>query len=204
MAVLARDLRKKRKHAFARARTAIGSARFRSLAFDTAAWIETGEWRHSKGEVAGALREGPIAAMAAEKLRRHRKKILNGGAHLDELEPRRRHELRIRAKKLRYASEFFAGAFPGRKSSRLREEFVAGLEKLQDALGELNDIVVHEELTERIVGAQELKGKRYRSRATKAFAAGRLSGREEARTKSVLEDARRAYRILAKAKPFWS
>jgi CHAD domain-containing protein len=48
----------------------------------------------------------------------------------DELEPQRRHELRIRAKKLRYASEFFAGAFPGKKSSRRREEFVAGLEKL--------------------------------------------------------------------------
>jgi CHAD domain-containing protein len=111
--------------------------------------------------------------------------------------------LRIRAKKLRYASEFFACAFPGKKSSRRREEFVAGLEKLQGALGDLNDITVHEELTERIGDAQYDSGKRGKGRAEKAFAAGRLSGREEARMESVLKDAQRAYRLLAKAKPFW-
>ena len=40
-------------------------------------------------------------------------------------------------------------------------------------------------------------------RAKKAFVAGRLSGREEARTASVLRDAERAYGVFAKAKPFW-
>jgi CHAD domain-containing protein len=204
VAVLVRDLRRRCKQAFARAQTAIGSARFRSLVLETAAWIESGEWMHNNDELARAMRERPIATAAAEGLSRHRKKILNGGAQLDELEPQRRHELRIRAKKLRYASEFFAGAFPGKKSSRRREEFVAGLEKLQDALGDLNDIAVHEELTERIVDAQDASGKPRRGRAKKAFAAGRLSGREEARLASVLKDAQRAYRVLAKAKPFWS
>jgi CHAD domain-containing protein len=203
VAVLARDLRKRRKNAFARAQTAIGSARFRDLVLDTAAWIEAGEWTHNDDKLARALRERPIAASAAEELRRYRKKILNGGARLDELEPQRRHKLRIRAKKLRYASEFFAGAFPNKKSSRRREEFVAGLEKLQDALGDLNDIAVHEGLTERIIDAQDANGKRRRGRAKKAFAAGRLSGREEARIEPVLKDAQRAYRVLAKAKPFW-
>jgi CHAD domain-containing protein len=45
---------------------------------------------------------------------------------------------------------------------------VAGLEKLQDALGDLNDITVHAEMTERIVDAQDASG----GRAKKAFAAG--------------------------------
>ena len=40
-------------------------------------------------------------------------------------------------------------------------------------------------------------------RAKKAFAAGRLSGREEARVASVLKDAERAYLAFAEAKPFW-
>jgi CHAD domain-containing protein len=203
MAVLARDLRKRRKLAFARAQTAIGSARFRALVLDAAAWIESGEWTHNDDELARALRERPIAAAVTEELRRHRKKILTSGARLDELDPQRLHKLRIRAKKLRYASEFLAGAFPGRKASRRREEFVAGLEKLQDALGDLNDITVHGELSERIVDARDASGKRRRGRANKAFAAGRLSGREEARVESVLKDAQRAYRVLAKAKPFW-
>jgi hypothetical protein len=38
---------------------------------------------------------------------------------------------------------------------------------------------------------------------TKAFAAGRLSGREEARFAAVMQDAERAYAAFAKASPFW-
>jgi len=111
--------------------------------------------------------------------------------------------MRIQAKILRYASVFFAGAFPCKKAMRRRTDFVAGLEKLQDALGDLNDIAVHEGLSERIVDAQEASGKQREGRVKEAFAAGRLSGREEARIASVLNDAERAYRAFAKAKPFW-
>jgi hypothetical protein len=41
------------------------------------------------------------------------------------------------------------------------------------------------------------------ARARKTFAAGRLSGREEVRAQSVLNDAQRAYSPFAKAKPYW-
>ena len=44
------------------------------------------------------------------------------------------HKLRIQAKKLRYAAEFFAAAFPSSKSMRCRKGFVVSLEKRQDAL----------------------------------------------------------------------
>jgi CHAD domain-containing protein len=83
------------------------------------------------------------------------------------------------AKKLRYAAEFFAGAFPCKKSARRREAFVAALEQLQDALGDLNDIAVHEEISKRLLESAAADGKRRGGRAKKAFAAGRLSGREE-------------------------
>jgi hypothetical protein len=68
----------------------------------------------------------------------------------------------------------------------------------------LNDIAVHEGLTERIVDARGAGGKQREGRAKKAFAAGRLSGREEARIASVLKDAERAYRAFSKANPFWA
>ena len=55
------------------------------------------------------------------------------------------------------------------------------------ALGELKDIAVHEGLSEQIVDAQE------------AFAAGRLSGREEARIASVLKDAEAGWRPCRRA-----
>ncbi len=204
MAVLAKELRDKREDAFARAQAAIESARFREVVLATAQWIESGDWTRNADDLVRALRERPISGGAADELRRSRKKILKRGARLKEIDPPRRHKLRIQAKKLRYASEFFAGAFPGKKERRRQKKFVAALETLQDALGDLNDIAVHETLTQRIVDGQEPGGKRRRGRAKKAFAAGRLSGREEARIVSVLGDAERAYDVFAKAKPFWS
>jgi inorganic triphosphatase YgiF len=203
VAVLARDLRKRREDAFARAHVAVESARFRALVLDTAAWIEAGAWTRSGDDLVRALRERPIGPAAAEELRRRRKKILKRGRELNRLDSQRRHRLRIHAKKLRYAAEFFAGAFPGKKSARRHQGFVSGLEKLQDALGDLNDIAVHEGLTERLVEASDDGGKR-RGRTSEAFAAGRLSGREEARIASVLADAKRAYGVFARARPFWS
>ena len=203
VAVLTKDLQQRREEALARAHAAIESLRFRSLVLEMAAWIEIGDWTRNAAEPTRALREQLIAAAAAVELRRRWKKILQRGARLDELDPQRRHKLRIQAKKLRYASEFFTGAFLGKKAAQRREDFVASLEKLQDALGDLNDIAVHEGLTERIVDAQDTNGKGHRGRAKKAFAAGRLSGREEARISSVLKDAERAYGAFTKAKPFW-
>ena len=151
VAVLLRELRQKRENAFARARAAVESPRFRGLVLEIAAWIESGDWTRNANDLACRLRERPVAAAAAEELRRRRKSILKRGKRLDELDSQRRHRLRIQAKKLRYAAEFFAGAFPSKKSQRRRENFVADLEKLQDALGDLNDIAVHESLSAQLV-----------------------------------------------------
>jgi CHAD domain-containing protein len=81
---------------------------------------------------------------------------------------------------------------------------VASLERLQDALGDLNDIVVHEKLSERFVDGDDAAAKGRVGRARKAFAAGRLSGREEARIGPVLKEAMRADKAFAEEKPFWS
>jgi inorganic triphosphatase YgiF len=202
LSVLARGLRKRRHDAFGRAIAAVESARFRALMLDAAAWIEAGEWTRREDAGLRELRERPIAPAAARELRRRWKKILKRGKDLDSLDPARRHKLRIQTKKLRYASEFFAGIFPGRKSTRRRKRFATALEKLQEALGELNDIAVHEELTQQLVYLDG-DGKDRASRTSEAFAAGRLSGREEARTPLVLADMQHAYDLFARAKPFW-
>jgi triphosphatase len=202
VAVLTHDFEQERKEAFERACRAIESERFRDLMIDTAAWIEAGDWSRNADERASALRTTSITMLAADELNQRRKKVLKSGARIKELDAQRRHKLRIQAKKLRYAAEFFAGAFPGRKAKGRREDFLAGLEMLQDALGDLNDISVHEGLTERIAVAPT-NGKGKGGRGKKAFAAGRLAGREEARMASVLKDAQHAYRIFARAKPYW-
>jgi triphosphatase len=203
VAVLTRDLRQKRKGAFKRALIAVDSARFRRLAVDTVAWIEMGDWRHNGQDAARSLREQTIADAGGDELKRRWKKVRKNGKHIAEVDPERRHKLRIQAKKLRYAAEFFAAAFPGKKPARLRKRFLSRLKELQDALGELNDIVVHEGLVEGLAQAEE-HHRRGRAPTRKAFAAGRLSGREESRMASVMKEAQRAYAGFAKAKPFWT
>ena len=69
-AVLAKDLRQRRDEAFSRAQAAVESTRFRGLMLDAAAWIEVGDWTRNSDNLTRLLREQPIAAAAAEELRR--------------------------------------------------------------------------------------------------------------------------------------
>jgi CHAD domain-containing protein len=200
---VAQDFRRRRMRALERAETAVGSPRFRRLVLDAAAWIEIGDWTRKDDELDRTLRERALVDAATEELRRRRSKIRRRGERLAELDELRRHKLRIRAKKLRYACEFFGGAFSGKKSVRRRKKFIAKLKRLQDALGDLNDIVVHEKLARRAITPRGAGRKLLARRARKAFAAGRLSGCEEARFAAVKNDAKRAYAAFAKAAPFW-
>ena len=193
------DVQHRREDAFSRAQAAIDRARFRALALDVVKWIEIGDWTRDEDKLKQTLRERPIARTAAKELRRRCSKILKRGKRLDTLSPQKRHKLRIAAKKLRYASEFFVDVFPGARPARRHREFVGGLKKLQDCLGELNDIVVHEALT---AGLIERDGKT--AAAQRAFTAGRLSGHEEVRAAAVLKSATKAHRAFSKLKPYWN
>jgi CHAD domain-containing protein len=204
MVNLTRDLRRRRARAYARAHAAIESAQCRALVLDIAEWIEGGQWVRSADDSRRLLRDRPIAQAAFDELRRRRMGILKKGRHLGDLSTHRRHKLRIQTKKLRYAAEFFTEAFPGKKAARRREQFVSRLEKLQEALGELNDIAVHENLTESVANIHDDNTRRHQARSKKAFAAGRLSGREEARMASVLKSVEKSFRAFAKADPFWT
>jgi triphosphatase len=204
VATLSRDLRQRRENALMRAHAAVESARFRRLVVDTAAWVEAGDWISNPDIPACTLREKTITVAATKELQRRWKKLRKRGKHLNELDAQRRHRLRIQGKKLRYAADFFATAFPRKKSMARQERFVESLQRLQDALGDLNDIVVHEKLSERFVDGDSPANKGRVAPARKAFAAGRLSGHEEARIAPVLKEAKRAYKAFAKAKPFWS
>lgn len=125
------------------------------------------------------------------------------GKHIDALDPKQRHKLRIAAKKLRYASEFFADVFPGKKAACRRKRFIAGLKALQVYLGDLNDIVVNKRLSASIVSSPAAS-EGLDDQAWKAFTAGRLCGREEERFSSVMKAAMRAHKVFAGAKRFWN
>src|SRR5262249_9379257 len=68
------------------------------------------------------------------------RQVRKAGRDFANMTPIARHQLRIRFKKLRYGTEFFASLFPGREVDRFR--YVVA--RMQDLLGQLNDVAVAE------------------------------------------------------------
>ena len=125
-------------------RISLASARTRLLMIDLAEWLAIGDWRVDPADPAIAARLAPD--FAADILDRHRRRIRKRGKHLAKLDDEHRHEVRIEGKKLRYAAEFFGSLYPGKKARRRHKAFLSAIEDLQDALGELNDLVTGPEV----------------------------------------------------------
>jgi triphosphatase len=199
---MADDIIKRRNAEFARAQSAVDAARFRALTLDVATWIETGDWIDADVAQEDPSGKRTMVAIASHQLNRRWKKLVQRGNHLAALNPQQRHKVRIAAKKLRYASEFFADVFPGKRAARRRKRFIAGLKGLQACLGDLNDIVVNKRLSASFVSSPSAH-QRPDGQAWRTFAAGRFCGREEARFASVMKAATRAHKAFAHTKPFW-
>src|SRR5215472_12021223 len=194
---LQHDLEARRAGAFIRARHAVSSARYRALMLDTLAWIEAGQWTISDDELIGATRRRNARDFAHDELARRARRARKKARKLARLDARGRHKLRIGIKKLRYAADFFAGLFNGRKARKRLRRFERQLKALQRSLGALNDIAVHERLAGNFVGGHGRKRQR-------AFAVGLVSGREQSRVVPLREAAVQAADRFRKARPFWA
>jgi hypothetical protein len=80
-------------------------------------WLEIGTWTQTDELVWRWRREGRVDEFAEGQLGRMRRKIRKRGQRLSHLEAQRRHRLRIKAKKLRYAAEFLAETFVAQADS---------------------------------------------------------------------------------------
>jgi CHAD domain-containing protein len=84
----------------------------------------------------------PIVELARKRIyKRYRTVIKDGDYILTHTQDELLHALRIDCKKLRYLMEFFTSLFPAKKMNRL----VKQLKKLQDNLGDFNDLSVQQE-----------------------------------------------------------
>ena len=180
LAPLGRHLLTARGQAYDRVLAAIGSPRYALLMLETTAWVET-----------AALPDAPVAPFAVEALSRLHHQVEKRARDLTDLDAEARHHLRIRAKRLRYAAEFFADLFPAR---RRRKRYLKALERMQDSLGALNDLAV---ARDRIPGEAHLDD------AEVAFAAGRVIGRRERDEAALLTASVKSCRGLQDTKPFW-
>ena len=197
MPSLSRKLAESRDAALARAQDAVKSGRFRVLTLDIAAWLQAGLWTNPRDDLVRDRGDLPIAVFAVEQLTRPWRKVRKKGKALAQLDERSRHKLRIQAKKLRYAVEFFASLFERKRAFKRRKQFLNALGRLQDGLGDLNDIAVHEKRIAAIGIPHQ------RSNPNRAFAAGLLTGLEDARIEAAMTIATEAYTDFAKVKPFW-
>jgi len=197
MPSLSHEIAERRNAALKRAQDAVRSARFRSLTLDLAAWLETGHWTHPQDDLVRDQGDLPVIDYAAEQLTRRWRKVRKKGRAISRLDARSRHKLRIQTKKLRYAVEFFATLFQNKRAAKRRKHFHSALERLQNGLGDLNDIAVHE----KTIAA--LSVHHPRSDPSRVFAAGLLTGREDARVEAAITEANEAYLDLARVKQFW-
>lgn len=134
-----KHLAAKRNRAVVSAQSLLAAEPFQRLLFALAAWIEAGDWLRRKGETGG---DQPLLPFAARILSRRRRRLQRVHDRLADLPDADRHRVRIQAKKLRYAAAFFASLFPDRAASRHQPAVSKALGRLQDTLGELNDMAV--------------------------------------------------------------
>lgn len=194
-------LQAERERAYDRVIATLEGRRFRRLMLDLLAWIENGSWRLASDKKARSRLEEPVELMAARLLTKRRRRMKKDGRDLASLTPDARHEVRIEAKKLRYASEFFGGLVETRKERRRHKEFVDALQGLQGCLGDLNDLYTARSLAASLaLGSEAVQPDSVDAGHSSEGAGPATDGDAEA---ELVECAVEAHRALCKAKPFW-
>jgi CHAD domain-containing protein len=189
---LASELVYRRDLAAEAAKSAILSSRYRLLVFNALEWIEDGRWL--KRQAICDQRARSYAVLWFDRRTKKAKKRLK---NMRKLNDRDRHELRIAIKKLRYSVYFFESLF-GASAEKPLACYKDNLQNLQDSLGALNDIAVHQKLLTKL-GLDDVGD---RSRLA-SFAAGAVVGNERAEVKPLLKIARKGARNLRQAEKFW-
>jgi triphosphatase len=183
-----------RSAAYAQAREALVSPRYARLALVLGRFCTAGGWREQPLSPASARLFAPAREEGARLLSRRHDRVLAGGRDLESKSAAELHALRIRLKKLRYASEFVGGLFPGRRTRR----FIRRVARLQDVLGNLHDGTVAEELLAALLARLGPEATPDQHRA-----AGFAAGFAARRARTGLERLAKRWKRFEATEPFW-
>lgn len=136
-----------------------------------------------------AVAERPLAPFASAVLQKRWRRLKKAGHEMESLGAEALHEMRLDAKRLRYAAEPFAALWPGKAARRFNRRLAA----LQDALGLANDAVVARALAARLAG-----------RGAGEFAIGTVTGFAAGRAEGSRMAALAAWEELRRAGRFWN
>ena len=179
---------RRRRRLTSAAREANASPRFQRLLLALGAYFAT---------LARAPVPASVPALARDwiepVLERRHDKLSRRARHIHRIGAADRHRARVAAKKLRYAAEFFAPLFAGKRA----EAYIAALSKLQSVLGRLNDLEVAGKLLDELApGTDGAPGA--------AHATGIVRGWLAASVAPELKRLREARRAFGKCEPFWN
>ena len=172
----------------AKAQEAVASPRFLQLL------LALGAFFADIAQAATPDAAAPALAFATTLLGQREQKLRKLGKRLPTATDGERHEVRIAAKKLRYAAEFFSPLFPERRA----RAYVRSLSRLQSALGVLNDGASAERLLAELAPPEATIPPRI------AYAAGLTRGWIAASQVAGIGVVDKAWRAFAKRKPFWN
>ena len=175
-----------------RALGALHSKRAAAFLLDCTEWVEIRAWRRNHDPVAPKLRAVDLSILAIQALEDQRRQLRNNGKHLAKLDPAGKHRVRIKARRLYLAAEFFTKSLAGVAPKR-RRKFMLSLKALQDRLGELNDITVARRTALAVVG----------SSTEAAFRAGRVVGGQDLNEPNLLAKVVEAYERWQHVTPYW-
>ena len=191
IAALTRSAANLRQAANRSARRAVISARGQGLLLALGAWTNAETWLEAFNQTQSAEMQRPISEFARTVLDAALERARKRGRHFTNLAPPELHRLRIAAKKLRYASEFFAPLHDGKHA----RDFQHALARLQDALGSYNDAVRMTSLAER--ASRGLKGAA--ANEARGIMLGWSGGMQAMDTRHL----KRAWKEFRAAAPFW-
>lgn len=189
---LPQRVKKERLKARRKARSAASSMRYGALVLTLARWLEARPWRAGLNTEQAALLDSAIRPLAEMLLERRHQQVQRRGRHLARLSDPQRHRLRVTAKKLRYAAEFFANLYP-RKATR---RYIQALAGLQDVLGALNDNATA------LNSAAQLCERAHDPRCRQE--AGILIGWSASVMGRLLQAMGQAWKAYRRRRPFWS
>ena len=180
---------RKRADSYTALATYLRGPEFRALGIRLAWMAAARPWEDLPpvDEVQAAARARPLGDFAARALARRMAHVQDPGGDPAQLPAEALHALRIQAKRLRYAAEFFAPLYPPRPVKR----FVRRVTLLQDRLGHLNDGSVAAGLMAALGGAE------------RSYAAGVVRGFVAASHPRAKTKALRAWDRVRRLNPFW-
>jgi inorganic triphosphatase YgiF len=184
-----------REHSYETLRHALDSERCTRLLLETSHWIARRAWREQPLSEQSARLFAPARLTTGGLLGRLHRRMLELGEHIEDRSLAEKHALRIRAKKLRYASELLEGLYPGKRVRRLLKR----LPELQDQLGHLADLQIADRLLDELLARMGDEAGPAQQRAA-GFAAGWIARKAEEHTR----DLERHWARIEKAAPFWA